>query len=76
MTRDLIGTVTRHPDGRYACQRPDGSWFDTLDTVATFGPAFGGLFAYDVGKRIYRVDGVYQMENTEQLVNRLAKETP
>jgi hypothetical protein len=49
---------------------------ESFGGLATFGPAFGGLRSYDVGKRIYRVGSVFQMENAEQLAARLRKEAP
>jgi hypothetical protein len=32
----------------------------------------GNVAKYDIGKRIYDVDGVYSVENSEQFSNRLA----
>lgn len=57
------------------CIRPDGSVAGAaLGTVLDFQSAFGGLRRYDCGKRIFRRDGVFQMENDDQKNKRLERE--
>lgn len=73
MTRTLIGTVEVR-DGRAVCIRPDGTVYGgTLLKDVTAFACFGGLRRYDSGKRIWRVDGVLQMENDAQRDRRLGR---
>lgn len=71
MARRLIGTV-QIVNGAAVCVKPDGATFCVLpDEPATFQGAFGGLRPYDVGKRIFRVDGHFYMENDGQRAARM-----
>ena len=70
MARALIGTVAMR-DGAAVCVKPDGKTFAIGDKPATFVVPFGGLYPHDVGKRIYRIDGHFYMENVEQRKARL-----
>lgn len=70
MARTLIGTVAVR-DGAAVCVKPDGAVFAIGGKPATFVVPFGGLFAHDVGKRIYRIDGHFYMENDDQRKARL-----
>lgn len=71
MTRSLIGTVAV-VNGQTVCLRPDGSTYGIGGAPADF-PCFGGLRPYDAGKQIWRVGGVFQMENDEQRARRLGR---
>lgn len=72
MARALIGTVAMR-DGAAVCVKPDGKTFTVGDKPATFQVAFGGLRPYDAGKRIYRIDGHFYMENDDQRKARLGR---
>lgn len=66
MARALIGTVQVR-DGAAVCVKPDGTTYCVLPgEPATFQGAFGGLYPRDAGKRIYRIDGHFYMENDAQ----------
>lgn len=81
MPPSYYGTVARHPQLGIGCQKPDGTWVcrmnadgaPSLKFLADFKSAFGGLFDHDIGKRIYRRDGVFQMESTQQRDRRLVR---
>jgi hypothetical protein len=64
--RELIHTVRKEDVGKTAIYGVPGH-------PTCFSP-LGRVMACDVGKRIYKVDGVYQVENREQLEARLARE--
>ncbi|USN14486.1 hypothetical protein PAPPERLAPAPP_01170 [Brevundimonas phage vB_BpoS-Papperlapapp] len=70
MARRLIGTVQVR-EGAAVCVKPDGATLYVGDAPATFQVAFGGLRPYDAGKRIYRIDGHFYMENDDQRAARL-----
>jgi hypothetical protein len=77
MTRKLIGTVVDHEGTLSLKIENAAAWFPlggnsgtAVDFVEAFGPAQRG----DIGKRVFRVDGVMQMENDEQRDARLAGE--
>lgn len=76
MSRRLIGAVVEHEN--CLCIRTLGAWFPlggnsglATDFVEAFGPAQRG----DIGKRVYYVDGVMQMENEEQRDARQAEKS-
>lgn len=72
MARQLIGTVQMRED-RTVCVKPDGQIFAIGGKPASFIVAFGGLFAHDVDKQIFRIDGHFYMENVEQRARRLGR---
>lgn len=59
----LIGTVADLGNGTYGLRDKKPEF--------NFSKAFGGLRAGDVGKRIFRVGGSFQIENDEQRDRRL-----
>ncbi len=65
--RELIHTVRKEDVGKTSVHGVPGH-------PACFSP-LGRVMACDVGKRIYKIDGVYQVENREQLEARLARES-
>lgn len=74
MSRQLIGAIVEHEN--CLCIRTLGAWFPlggnsglASDFVEAFGPAQRG----DIGKQVFRVNGVMQMENDEQRATRLAE---
>jgi hypothetical protein len=68
-----FGTVARDAKGRIGCRKPDGTFLAGMNGgLAEFRVSFGGLYPYDIDKRIYRNHGHFQMENAEQLARRLA----
>lgn len=83
MRAKLVGTVAVHPVMGIGVQRPDGTWITaerttdgkrpSLTYLLDFSPAFGGLFSWDVGKRVYRSGSYYSMENDRQRDERLAR---
>lgn len=72
MARALIGTVAVR-NGAAVCVKPDGEVFAIGGKPATFQVPFGGLFERDAGKRIYRIDGHFYMENDDQRKARLGR---
>jgi len=65
MTRRYIGTVRRLPNGAVGLP---GNFFSQ-----GIGGNFGGWQECDIGKEVYRVGTVYQMENAEQMAQRLQR---
>lgn len=73
MSRTLLGEIVYH-QGRLALQTSPRIWYplDGSSGVAhDFREAFGRAQRCDLGKLVYRVRGVMQMENDEQRAARL-----
>jgi hypothetical protein len=67
MSRRYLYTVTADDIGR-------GSIKDVYGKSHWLSGYFGLFERQDIGKRLYDIDGVVQMENNEQRDRRLAKE--
>jgi len=66
----FIYEIQREDVGKVAIVRTcSGCGTRNVIYLASF---IGRVLACDVGKRIHDVDGVYQIENSEQFANRLA----
>jgi hypothetical protein len=77
MKRQYLGTIAEK-DGCLCLQTADNVWFPLGGNsgVATdFREAFNEALLCDVGKQVFRVGDVIQMENAEQMRDRLARET-
>jgi len=67
MSRRLIGAIVEHEN--CLCIRTLCAWFPlggNSGLASDFEDAFGPAQHCDIGKRIYYVNGVMQMENAEQ----------
>lgn len=74
--RKYLGTIVEKE--RCIClQTADNVWFPLMGSsgvAADFREAFNEPLLCDVGKQVFSVDGIIQMENAEQMRARLAKE--
>lgn len=72
--RQLLGTIAEK-DGMICLQTSPCSWFPlggNSSIAEEFRETFNEPGRHDIGKRLYRVGGVIQMENDAQLAERLA----
>ena len=77
MARTLIGTVETDGKSLFIITTKE-QWFALTGMGANacaFRNAFGSPQKCDVGKRVYSINGIWQMENAEQRDARLAIET-
>ena len=68
MSKRLIGAIAEK-DGWLCIQKGPNCWYplDGASGLADdFREAFGDPQDWDIGKLVYRVDGVLQMENDQQ----------
>lgn len=75
MSRRLIGAIVEYDN--CLCLRTLCAWFPlggNSGLASDFEVAFGPVQRGDIGKRVYYVNGVMQMENEEQRDARQAKE--
>lgn len=63
MDRKLLGEIQSLGNGRYGL----------LAYPSNTGQWVGGFRPYDVGKRVYLIDGIHYMENDAQRVKRQDK---
>lgn len=71
--RKLVHTVIQADVGKSYHQKPDCQCCGARGDTIYFGDIVGRFQQCDVGKRIYSVDGVLQIENDQQLKARLEK---
>lgn len=78
MKRQYLGTIAEK-DGCLCLQTAHNVWFPLAGSsgvAADFREAFNEALLCDVGKQVFRVGDVIQMENAEQMRDRLAQKMP
>lgn len=76
MTRRLLGEIVLK-DSAISLQTAPNVWFPlggNSGIAERFRETFNRAQSSDIGRRLYDIDGVLQMENAEQVAARIAAE--
>ncbi len=71
--RWIAHEITREDVGKHVIQKPKCCICGAKPNPISISDFMGRILPIDVGKRIYKVDGIYQVENQAQLKARRKK---